>query len=133
MQTTPVDRWWTTRAHLTGLLQRNQRFRDDPDGRQRYGLLPDADGEIEFRRFERDGSTTGVEALRHPLDLSQEAGPRVSFWGELEFEDALAALAESLGLDNAQCARRFGVLDLPAKRAEQGWWYHPALGFSRRR
>jgi len=133
MQTTPVDRWWTTRAHLTGLLQRKQRFRNDPDGRQRYGLLPDADGEIEFRRFERDGSTTGVEALRHPLDLSQEAGPRVSFWGEPEYEDALAALAESLGLDNARCALRFGILDLPTKRAEQGWWYHPALGFSRKK
>ena len=133
MQTIPVDRWWTTRAHLTGLLQRNQRFRDDPDGRQRYGLLPDADGEIEFRRFERDGSTTGVEALRHQLDLDQETGPRVMFWGEPEYEDALAALAEALGLDSAQCARRFGILDLPAKRAEQGWWYHPALGFSRKR
>jgi CRISPR-associated endonuclease/helicase Cas3 len=133
MQTTPVKRWWTTRAHLTGLLQRNQRFRDDPEGRQRYGLLPDADGEIEFRRFERDGSTTAVEALRHPLDLGREAGPRVTFWGEPEYEDALAALAEDLGLDNAKCARRFGVLDLPAKGVDQGWWYHPALGFSRKK
>jgi CRISPR-associated endonuclease/helicase Cas3 len=128
-----VERWWTTRAHLTGLLQRNQRFRDDPDGRQRYGLLPDADGEIEFRRFERDGSTTGVEALRDEIDLDAEAGPRVTVWGEHEYEGALAALAEDLGLDNAQCARRFGVLDLPAKRAEQGWWYHRALGFSRKK
>lgn len=133
MQTTPVDRWWTTRAHLTGLLQHKQRFRDDPEGRQRFGLLPNEDGEIEFRRFERDGSTTVVEALRHPLDLGQEAGPRVIFWGEPEYEDALATLAEALGLDNAQCARRLGIVDLPAKGVEQGWWYHPALGFSRYR
>ena len=133
MLTTPVDRWWTTRAHLTGLLQHKQRFRNDPEGRQRYGLLPDADGKIEFRRFERDGSTTGVEALRHEIDLEAAAGPRVTFWGEPEYEDALAALAEDLGMDNAQCAKRFGVLDLPAKRAEQGWWYHPALGFSRQK
>jgi len=131
--TTPVDRWWTTRAHLTGLLQHNQRFRDDPEGRQRYGLLPDADGEIRFHRFERDGATTGVEALRHPINLEQGAGSCVTFWGEPEYEDALAALAESLGLDSAQCARRFGILDLPAKGAEQGWWYHPALGFSRKK
>jgi CRISPR-associated endonuclease/helicase Cas3 len=131
MLTTPVDRWWTTRAHLTGLLQHKQRFRDDPDGRQRYGLLPDADGEIEFRRLYADGWKESN--LCYELDLHEEKGPRVQFWGEPEYEDALAALAEELGLDNARCAGRFGILDLPAKRAEQGWWYHPALGFSRRR
>ena len=133
METTPVNRWWTTRAQLTGLLQRKQRFRDDPGGRQRYGLLPDADGEIQFRRFERDGSTKLAENLRHRLDIDTDKGPRVNFWGEPDYKDALETLAENRGLDIADCARMFGVVDLPAERAEQGWWYHPALGFSRKR
>ncbi|MCU7935467.1 MAG: type I-F CRISPR-associated helicase Cas3f [Candidatus Thiodiazotropha sp. (ex Dulcina madagascariensis)] len=127
----PIDRWWHTRAALSGEMQRVQPFRHDPEGRRRYGLLPNEDGDIEFRRFERDGGTTLVNHLKH--DLEPELGPRTDFWGEPDYENALETLAQSMEMENTDCARKFGVVDLPEKWAENGWNYHATLGFSRRR
>ncbi|MBL3589133.1 MAG: type I-F CRISPR-associated helicase Cas3 [gamma proteobacterium endosymbiont of Lamellibrachia anaximandri] len=126
---TSVQAWCNTRANLSGELQRKQRFRKDPQGRRRYGLLPNEDDEIEFCRFEREGGTTLTNKLKHDIQL--ESGPRINFWGEPDYEVALEVLAESLGMDTAECARKFGVVDLPEKGCEQGWYYHPSLGFSR--
>ena len=127
----PVDRWWTTRAALSGEMQRKCPFRYDPMGRRRYGLLPDEDGNIELHRFLEDGETKPAGNLKHDIDL--DPGPRIDFWGEPDYETALEALAESLGMESLHCARRFGVVDLPEKGADNGWNYHPALGFSRRK
>lgn len=124
----PVHLWWTTRATLSGELQRRQPFRADPLGRQRYGLLPDENDDIGFYRFERDGRLTPVNNLKHNEKLFP--GPRIQFWGEPEYVEALEELADALKMETDACARRFGTLDLPAKGAEQGWNYHPALGFS---
>lgn len=126
---TSVQVWCDTRANLSGELQRKQRFRKDPQGRRRYGLLLNEDDEIEFRRFEREGGTTLTNKLKHDIQL--ESGPRINFWGEPDYEVALEVLAESLGMETAECARKFGVVDLPEKGCEQGWYYHPSLGFSR--
>ncbi|MEJ1418532.1 MAG: type I-F CRISPR-associated helicase Cas3f [Candidatus Sedimenticola sp. (ex Thyasira tokunagai)] len=128
-QITSAQAWWNTPAALSGELQRHKPFRNDPMGRRRYGLLPDEDGNIEFRRFERDDKPTLVNNLRH--DITLEQGPRINFWGEPDYETALETLAESLGMDTPDCAWRFGVIDLPGEGCDQGWNYHPALGFSR--
>ncbi len=128
---TSVQAWWDTRATLSGELQRKQRFRKDPLGRQRYGLLPNDDDEIEFRRFLREGGTTLTSKLKHDIQL--KPGPRINFWGEPDYVNALEVLAESLGMETLHCAKRFGVIDLPEKGCDQGWNYHPALGFSRRK
>lgn len=125
----PAHLWWTTHAHLCGELQRRQPFRDDPLGRQRYGLLPDDNDEIGFYRFENDGKQTPVENLLHPIVL--QFGSRISPWGEPNYNEALNTLADTLQQEVAVCARHFGVLDLPASGSDQGWLYHPALGFSR--
>jgi CRISPR-associated endonuclease/helicase Cas3 len=128
-QVNPVDLWWTTRAPLSGQLQRHTPFRDDPVGRQRFLLLPDEHG-IGFQRVLPQG-----DMKRSPLtciDLDTP-GPRTGFWGVAAYGDELEALAERLGMDSVDCARRFGSVDLPAQSAEQGWSYHSALGFHRRR
>ncbi|MFE8032364.1 type I-F CRISPR-associated helicase Cas3f [Thiohalocapsa marina] len=127
----PVDLWWTTRAPLTGELQRRSPFRFDPEGRQRFLLLPDEDGGIDFRRCERDGTTTSQNQLMHTL--TPGPGPRIGFWGAADYGAELESLAERLGMETDDCARRFGSVELPARGTEQGWDYHPALGFSRRR
>jgi len=127
----PVDPWWTTRAALSGEMQRTQPFRYDSLGRRRYGLIPNEDGEIEFRRFEREGGTTLVDHLKHDIDL--EPGPRISFWGEPDYATALETLADSLGMEPPDCAWKFGVVDLPEEGADNGWSYHAALGFSRKK
>ncbi len=133
----PVPLWWTTRAHLSGYLQRRNPFRHDPIGRQRYGLLPDEDGKVGFYRFGDDGQSVAVDHLLHPIFLV--LGPGLSLWGEPDYTAVLASLAESRGMELRECAERFGALDLPLKRGEGGlrvdeeWGYHAALGFSRYR
>ncbi|SOD41652.1 type I-F CRISPR-associated helicase Cas3f [Nitrosovibrio sp. Nv4] len=124
----PANLWWTTRAYFAGELQQRQQFRHDPVGRQRYGLLPDEDGEIGFYRFEPDWPPTPVENLRHTVDL--QLGPRIGHWGATDYEEALNELADGLQLEISACAKNYGTVDLP-KDVEQGWLYHQTLGFSR--
>lgn len=128
---TSAQTWWNTPAALSGELQRHKPFRHDPMGRRRYGLLPDEEGNIEFRCFERYDCPTLVDNLKH--DITPNRGHRINFWGEPDYASALEVLAESLGMAPRDCAGKFGVVDLPEKGCEQGWYYHPALGFSRYR
>lgn len=133
----PVPFWWETRVNATGELQRRDPFRQDKLGRQRYGLLPDDDGKIGFYRQSEKGETVPAGHLLQRLAIEPGAG--LSFWGEPDFEAALGQLAERMDIDIADCARKFGTLDLPLKGWEDGlpiegeWGYHPALGFSRYR
>ncbi|RCX24882.1 type I-F CRISPR-associated helicase Cas3f [Thioalbus denitrificans] len=127
----PIALWWNTRATLSGELQRTAPFRLDPVGRQRYGLLPDDDDEIDFFRLERDGNRTAAGNLLQTPEL--KPGPRIEFWGKPDYSEALESLAERLGMEIPHCARLFGIVDLPANGEVKGWIYHPALGFSRAR
>ncbi|MGK7345348.1 MAG: type I-F CRISPR-associated helicase Cas3f [Candidatus Nitrospinota bacterium M3_3B_026] len=127
----PVNWWWTTKAHLSGELQRIQRFRHDPMGRQDYVFLYDEDSEqAVFTRIERDGNQTPVSNLLH--EQEPKLGRGVSVWGEADYLAQLQRLAEELGMPMDECSRRFGVVELPERGVEQGWDYHPALGLSRR-
>ncbi|GAB6046680.1 type I-F CRISPR-associated helicase Cas3f [Methyloparacoccus murrellii] len=132
-----VPLWWQTPAHLTGYLQKQQPFRHEPLGRQRYALLPDEDGAIRFYRIEDpfEGGMTAVDHLLHPMSITPADG--ISLWGDSDYASALQRLAEHMNLDPADCARRYGTLELPCKGFEEGqgipeeWAYHHALGFSR--
>ena len=129
--------WWQTPVHLSGYLQKKQPFRQDPLGRQRYGLLPDDDGKVGFYRFEDNGETTPVSNLLHPIPSSFTTGLGISLWGDSDYVSALNRLAEQMNLDPAECAKKFGTLELPFKGFEDGrgipeeWAYSHALGFSR--
>ena len=131
LKAAPVHWWWTTHAGLSGELQRKQPFRYDPLGRQRYGLFPDEDGVSRFMRFEDNGTLTPVNNLLHPVSF--KPGPRINFWGMIDYFEALETLADALQMETDVCARRFGIIDLPEKGADQGWNYHPVLGFDRYR
>jgi CRISPR-associated endonuclease/helicase Cas3 len=132
-----VPLWWQTPAHLSGYLQKQQPFRYEPLGRQRYALLPDAEGAIGFYRIEEHfrGGITAVDHLLHPISVTPATG--ISLWGDSDYPSALNRLAEQMDLDPADCARRYGTLELPCKGFEDGqgipeeWAYHHALGFSR--
>lgn len=132
-----VPLWWETPAHLSGYLQKKQPFRHEPMGRQRYALLPDEEGEISFYRIETGypGGTTKVDHLLHPISIP--IAPSISLWGDPDYASALHRLAEHMNLDPADCALRYGTLELPCKGFEDGqsipeeWAYHHALGFSR--
>ncbi len=125
----PVDRWWTTRAGLSGELQRTDPFRYDPRGRLRYALVPDEDSRnIQFIRLERTGvEVEEARSLFRPLQVT--LGPGIGYWGQMDYLDLLEALAEALDMEVGDCARRLGTLELAAVQRERGWVYHPALGF----
>lgn len=125
----PTKLWWTTNATLSGELQRHKPFRYDPVGRMRYALLPSEDEAIHFYRLEQNAPLVQVDSLRRNLTLS--CGPRISFWGEIDYREALNRLADELEMAPLVCALRFGFIDLPAKGADNGWNYHTAIGFSR--
>lgn len=133
LRVAPTHWWWTTQAALTGELQRRQPFRDDPRGRQLYMFLPREDEEgLDFCRIERDGAAIRVtDSHLHELALENAVG--IETWSAGDFAELLELLATELELDPADAARRFGTIELPKKGAEQGWFYHPALGFSRYR
>ncbi|ALP53836.1 type I-F CRISPR-associated helicase Cas3 [Candidatus Tenderia electrophaga] len=122
----PVYWWWTTRAHLCGYLQRKQQFRNDPLGRQRYALLYDDNEAIRLYKITPGQLPQDSDNLLHPVELNQGSG--IGFWGEPDYEEALTELAERFGIDECECAKQFGFVDLEWE-AGYGWNYHPALGF----
>ena len=129
----PANWWWTTAAHLSGILQARTRFRADPQGHQTYYLQPDEDATTtEFTWLEESGREIPVESnLLQRLDENDlAAGPRIDAWATPDYLTALQTLAEAQGLDPVDCARKFGTVDLPGRDAVR-WRYHPALGFSR--
>ena len=133
-QQNPAHWWWKTNAHLSGALQARTRFRADPQGHQSYFFRPDEDcTTTEFHWLEESGREIPVEVnlLKRLPDIELFTGPRIAPWGAPAYLDALQSLADAQGMEPADCARKFGVVDLPGREASQRWRYHPALGFSR--
>jgi CRISPR-associated endonuclease/helicase Cas3 len=130
---TPVRLWWNKPAHLCGELQRHQPFRNDPEGSRRFVLLPDDNGKVQFYRLEEPGEppTNQTNLFHIKNDEKLAPGPRVSFFGEPDYQAALENLAENREMELEDCARRFGVIDLPGRDGNEEWDYHPALGFTR--
>ena len=69
--------------------------------------------------------------MNHRIPDSRVRGERIEPWGETDYLEALTTLAESLEMSLLACAQRNGTLSLPD--SEQGWRFHPALGFTKER
>lgn len=131
---TPVSRWWTSNAHLTGALQAHTRFRDDPQGSCTYYFQPDEDAaNTDFCLLDENGNERSVETnlLIRIDDEDLFTGTRITPWSCPDYLSMLETLAEDMGMDLKTCALKFGTVDLPGYKAQQRWRYHPALGFSR--
>lgn len=143
---TPTPTWWRTPIHLTGYLQKAQRFRKDERGRQLYAVLPDEDGKLEVVAVEDKGKPTVVSSA--DPDSKERAGyvrfsqpPRgkgITFWGDHDYLSAIQKLADEKDMELRECALQFGALDLPIKgKTEKGepdhenWAYCHQLGFWR--
>lgn len=130
--------WTLPQAHLTGVLAQQQPFREDTIKRVELVLLPDEDEE-NYKLYRIDPGQRRWEAIYVPVDGSLNhrvpddhlRGSGITPWGETDYMEALTALAESLDMGLPDCARRYGTVTLPD--SEQGWWFHPALGFTRNR
>jgi CRISPR-associated endonuclease/helicase Cas3 len=128
--------WWQSPASLSGVMQKQQPFRQ---GRPQldYALLPDVDDELSFtfHRDEGDGTWRALDNLRTELPL--EYGARIHSWGHAGYEAELNALAGRQGLSLRVCAMRYGGISLDCARNDSGtltdlpWRWNPHLGFAR--
>ena len=139
MTSANASTWWSKPvrdALLTGVLPQQQRFRkptSPPD--VTLALLPDEDEELACLH-EVTRNTRPTEKLYLPIEkslcmrLPDDAcqGERIQSWGTCGYMHELIALAEALDLSPSRCARKFGTVNV--RRSEQGWRYHPALGFA---
>lgn len=133
--------WWSqppADALLTSVLQHEQRFREDATPRVDVVLMPtpDEDGYELQQLFQtahgREAQFVTVENARnHCVEDGDVCGERIQPWGQTDYLQALLTLAEALDMAPQECARRYGTVTLPA--SDQGWRFHPALGFSKAR
>lgn len=128
LKVVPASFWWRTSAALSSVLQRQQPFRYDPQGRQRYVLMPD-DGKTVLHLLDREGQLVPADNLKTCINLELAHG--ISPWGVTDYLTELEQLAEQLEMEPEQAARRYGWLDLPATGCDNGWRYQPLLGFNR--
>ena len=127
---TPIDHWWKTRAHLSGILQKEQPFRREDRPHRSYYFAPDEDGELRFRRREHQQPDTEQTDLVETLAI--EYGPGIALAYAPDLLKAIETQAEQLGLDPEACGRRLATIDLPVSpqgEQEYRWSFHPGLGF----
>lgn len=131
--------WWHLPAKdalVTALLPQRTQFRK-PQGRPDVTgvLMPDEEEDIRLFLVMEKGQ--GIYALNDELRtcLPEEAvrGRGIEPWAVVDYLSALRELADVLDMQLAECAKRFGTVDLPDDEERSGWRYHPALGFARRR
>ncbi|MFC0153457.1 type I-F CRISPR-associated helicase Cas3f [Xanthomonas dyei] len=126
--------WKYPQAALTGVLPQQQPFRDDSQRRTTLVFLPDEDDVLRLHRVEQSTDQRGVDlyvrieqSQRH--DVSLASAPGIGPWGRFALTDLLTEQAESLDLSLEACARKFTTVEVPT--SEQGWRYHPWLGFAK--
>lgn len=122
-------------AMLTSILQRKQRFRVSAHQQDNLVLAPDDEClsehlyRVEFSPGRRCDLYIPADYLYHRIELEPAASIRP--WGVVDYLEAVETLADAIGLTPPECARRFGILSLDQN--DNGWEFHPALGFTRRR
>jgi len=135
--------WWKLAprdALLTAMLQQQKPFRLDVIKRVDLLLRP-TEEEDAYELVQLMDKTKGryVETLFSVVDKSKNhripdaavEGRGITPWGQASYLDALAVLADELEMSLTDCARRFGTVTLPEN--DNGWRFHPALGFSKAR
>ncbi|WP_087718524.1 type I-F CRISPR-associated helicase Cas3f [Salinicola salarius] len=122
---------------LSALAIQQQPFREDNEPDSEFVLFPDETEEsYRFWRVDADGreeKLTPAEAELDRLPDESLSNPRITPWNDPDYMVALADQAEAMGMGLEQCAMRFGRIRLKPNRALNGWHFHPALGFVKRR
>ena len=127
--------WQFPQAALTWVLPQQQPFRRRTYPEIELRFLPDEDETclIAHRVQER---TKGGEDLLLTADslierIDLECGPRIAPWGEHDLFALLVDQAEARDMPLAECANKFTTVGVPDN--DQGWRYHPVLGFGRKK
>lgn len=122
---------------LSALSSQQQPFRDDSESDCEFVLLPDeSEEDYGFRRVDQDGREEKLTQAEAQLDrLLDEtlANPHITPWNDSDYMTALADQADAMNMTLERCALKFGRIRLKPERALNGWHFHPALGFVKRR
>lgn len=128
--------WLRPGVSLTAVLPQQQPFRDDPEPKVNLVLLPDEDAEgyalyrvAPSPERHRNLHVKIDDSLNRRFSDRQVAGTRMTPWGVTDYMEALAALAEERDMTLTACAERYGTVTL--HESQQGWRFHPALGFTK--
>lgn len=130
--------WMRSGVSLTAVLPQQQPFRHDPKPKVDVVLLPDeegedyalyrvAPGEDRYRKL----YVRIEDSLNRRIPNEQVSGTQMAPWGVTDYMDELVVLAEECDMTLEACAERYGTVTLP--ESQQGWRFHPALGFGRSR
>jgi CRISPR-associated endonuclease/helicase Cas3 len=127
-----IRRYWTSQSWLTGFPAVEERFR--AGDQEICYWLSEADNDALELKMD-DG---GVERDGPPLQPKTELqiGAGITPWLSVDYRAERDRLADKLGLEPAECERRFGTIRLRRKRgSNECEWnqvaYHPNLGFYR--
>lgn len=135
--------WWhlpPADALLTAVLLQQQRFRLDIMKRVDLLLRPTDDGDdyelVQLIKMpgSRRGETQFVvvdTSQHHRIPNTDVEGMGIEPWGQTDYLSALSELADELDIPLAACAHRFGTVTLPVN--DNGWRFHPSLGFTKSR
>lgn len=130
--------WLFPQALLSGVLQQQQPFRGDKQADPTLVFLPDEDAErlvahtVEHHPDQR-GRNLLVDAEHRLHRVALQPAPGIAPWGGVDMPELLAlvvAHAEALEEPLDRTAEKLLVVELP--RSEQGWHWHPWLGFTPR-
>lgn len=132
--------WWDQPpqdAMLSAVLQRQQPFRKDSVPQDvTLVLLPDEDCEsaVLHRVMEAAPRQKALYELNDMrcthLPNALATGEHIEAWGVTDYMAALLDLAAELDLTPKACAQRFGTVTV--RPNDNGWRYHPALGFAQK-
>lgn len=127
--------WQHPQALLAGVLPQQQPFREDSSPDQTLAFLPNDDEDMLLHRVEDDRRKRGVSVfvpapeLLHRIPLEPAVG--ISPWGGLDLAEILELIteqAEAMDLPLYEAARKLTTVKVP--RSDQGWRWHPWLGFA---
>jgi CRISPR-associated endonuclease/helicase Cas3 len=120
--------WSMPKAAFTGLLNQQQRFREDPQPRVTLAAIPDDDDRLVWHRVE-DGPDRTAAYVSDDLRVYRTAcntGPRIDRWGTFDLQQLIGAHAEAFDTDARRSARVVGTVEVP--KSDDGWYQSPWFG-----
>jgi CRISPR-associated endonuclease/helicase Cas3 len=127
--------WTLPRAHLTAVLQQQQPFRKQTQKEVDLVLLPNDDEDdyvlarVADEPGQRDKLFIADDEKNHRIPDDAVRGEHIAPWGATDYMTELTRLADSMEISLETCAKKYGSVSLPNN--DQGWRFHPALGFTK--
>ncbi|MGO3741789.1 type I-F CRISPR-associated helicase Cas3f [Kerstersia sp.] len=132
--------WLDGKLSLTAAMQQAQPFRQETQQQEELVLLPTED-EDDYRLFR---VVEGKQKWERGYDEWEDRNTRIeqervthaqiSFWGDADLMAAMRAQAEDMDLPLRAFAEKFATVSLRVNRDNnQGWYWHPWLGFANKK